>query len=207
MQCKPTLQSELRGEIHLGSVKDSYEPSLWFQKKAHSIDVIGFNSHKIYEDQRKNMKLWRNFPEMWCKMSDMPGLIIEVITAILEICQWSWERRKNISFSSFFFIFLCLTEWLKYNKTVLFIHKGLLDISAIYVYPVTPYFWSVIKNYVFWKKWGRGTKGYPFPTYMCEKCTNIYIISKYNRLYMNLFRIMNTKGINRCVVYICKQRR
>jgi hypothetical protein len=40
-----------------------------------------------------------------------------------------------------------------------------------------------------------------------EKCTYIYIISKYNRLYMNLCRIMNIKGINRYVVYICKKGR
>ena len=28
-----------------------------------------------------------------------------------------------------------------------------------------------------------------------EKCTNIYIISNYNRLFMNSFRMMNIKGI------------
>ena len=28
-----------------------------------------------------------------------PGLIIEVIAAILEICRWSWERRKDSDWS------------------------------------------------------------------------------------------------------------
>jgi hypothetical protein len=34
-----------------------------------------------------------------------------------------------------------------------------------------------------------------------------HLVSKYNRLYMNLFRIMNIKRVNRCFVYICKQGR
>ena len=29
----------------------------------------------------------------------------------------------------------------------------------------------------------------------------MHIISKYNGIYIDLFRIMNIKGINRCVVY------